>query len=76
MPFVVAWLYCLVSAIAVLVAYRPPDGAAAPAAPSARLTSANGPDADRRLIWATFNAAYVVYLSFAPRVLAEAASAL
>ena len=40
-PFVVASLYCLAGAIAVLVAYRPPRSTAPwrPRAPSARLTS-------------------------------------
>jgi predicted MFS family arabinose efflux permease len=70
-PFVVASLYCLVAAVAMLVAYRAPDGAAAATAvASARLT--------RRewaltlivaIAWGTFNAGYVIYLSFAPRVL-------
>ena len=69
-PFVVASLYCLAGAIAVLVAYRPPRGAAAAAAPSARLTSREWTlTLIAALAWAAFNAAYVIYLSFAPRVL-------
>jgi predicted MFS family arabinose efflux permease len=69
-PFIVASLYCLAGAIAVLVAYRPPDGAAAAAAPSARLTSREWTlTLIAALTWASFNAAYVIYLSFAPRVL-------
>ncbi len=70
-PFVVASVYCLMAAITVLIAYRPPrrTGVAAPA-PSARLTSREW---TLTLIvasaWATFNAGYVVYLSFGPRVL-------
>src|SRR5262249_19169328 len=70
-PFVVASLYCLIAAIAMMIAYPAPDSvAAASAAASARLT--------RRewvltlivaIAWGTFNAGYVIYLSFAPRVL-------
>ena len=69
-PFIVASLYCLAGAIAVLVAYRPPDGGAAAAVPSARLTSREWTlTLIAALTWATFNAGYVIYLSFAPRVL-------
>ena len=70
-PFVVASLYCLAGAIAVLVAYRPPDGAAAAAAPSARSDVARmDAHAHRRARpGPAFNAGYVIYLSFAPRVL-------
>jgi predicted MFS family arabinose efflux permease len=73
MPFVVAALYSLLSAVAVLVFYStPPQGAAAPAAPSARLTGREWSlTLIAAFIWATFNAAYVVYLSFAPRVLTD-----
>ncbi len=72
-PFAVAALYSLLSALAVLALYRsPPRGPTAPAAPSARLT---GREWSLTLIaataWAFFNAAYVVYLSFAPRVLTD-----
>ena len=72
-PFVVAGLYSLLSAIAVLVLYRtPPQGATAPAVPSARLTGREWSlTLIAAFIWATFNAAYVVYLSFAPRVLTD-----
>jgi predicted MFS family arabinose efflux permease len=73
-PFVVASLYSLLSAVAILLLYRPPpQGPTAPAAPSARLT---GREWSLTLIaaatWASFNAAYVVYLSFAPHVLTAA----
>jgi predicted MFS family arabinose efflux permease len=70
-PFVAASVYCLLAAVAVLVAYRPPPGGGAAAVVAASSLS-------RRewtltliasTIWAAFNAAYVVYLSFAPRVL-------
>jgi predicted MFS family arabinose efflux permease len=69
-PFIVASLYCLAGAIAVLLAYRAPDGAAAAALPSARLTSREWTlTLIAALTWAAFNAGYVIYLSFAPRVL-------
>jgi len=70
-PFMVASLYCLVGAIAVLAFYQPPRTAG----PAAVAASA---DLTRRewtltlvasVVWAAFNAAYIVYLSFAPRVL-------
>lgn len=70
-PFVAASLYCLIGAIAVLIVYRPPRGAwgSAPA-PSARLTSREWTlTLIASLAWAAFNAGYVIYLSFAPRVL-------
>lgn len=71
-PFVAASLYCLIGAIAMLLAYRPPPlrtGAAA-VAPSARLTSREWTlTLIASVAWATFNAGYVIYLSFAPRVL-------
>jgi predicted MFS family arabinose efflux permease len=70
-PFLAASLYCLVAAAAVLVGYRPPGAAsAAPAAPSASLTQREWTlTLLASLVWAAFNAAYIVYLSFAPRVL-------
>jgi predicted MFS family arabinose efflux permease len=70
-PFVVASLYCLAGAIAMLVAYRPPRSAVAVAAlPSTRLTSREWTlTLIAAVAWATFNAGYVIYLSFAPRVL-------
>lgn len=73
LPFVVAATYSLLSAVAVLALYRsPPQGATAPAAPSARLTGREWSlTLIAAFIWATFNAAYVVYLSFAPRVLTD-----
>jgi len=73
MPFVVATLYSLLSAVAVLILYRtPPQGSTAPAAPSARLTGREWSlTLIAAFIWASFNAAYVVYLSFAPRVLTD-----
>lgn len=69
--FVAAGLYCLIGTIAMLVAYRPPQGAitAAPAA-SLRLSSREWTlTLIAAAAWATFNAGYVLYLSFAPRVL-------
>jgi predicted MFS family arabinose efflux permease len=70
-PFVVASLYCLVVAGLVFVAYRPPPvSATAPAAASIRLTGREWTlTAIAAVVWSAFNAAYVVYLSFAPRVL-------
>jgi MFS family permease len=71
--FVVASLYCLAGAGAVLAAYRPPAAATVTVGPiSSALT--------RRewtlvliaaLVWGCFNAAYVIYLSFASRVLEQ-----
>jgi predicted MFS family arabinose efflux permease len=70
-PFVVASLYCLIGAIAMLLAYRPPPSVgAAGAAPSAKLSSREWTlTLIVALAWAGFNAGYVVYLSFGPRVL-------
>jgi predicted MFS family arabinose efflux permease len=70
-PFAAASLYCLAGAIAMLVAYRPPRSAVAAAAlPSTRLTSREWTlTLIAAVAWATFNAGYVIYLSFAPRVL-------
>ena len=70
-PFVMASLYCLVAAIAMMLAYRAPDGvAAATAAASARLTRREWMlTLIAAIAWGTFNAGYVIYLSFAPRVL-------
>jgi predicted MFS family arabinose efflux permease len=70
-PFGAAGLYCLLAAVLVFVAYRPPRAAAAAtAAPSMRLTRREWTlTAIAAVVWSTFNAAYVVYLSFAPRVL-------
>lgn len=71
-PFIAASGYCLVAALAVFAGYRPPPDRAAQGAPPAsfRLT---GREWTLTLIassvWAAFNAGYVVYLSFAPRVL-------
>jgi len=70
-PFVAAALYCLVGAIAMLVAYRPPRSTAmATATLSTRLTAREWTlTLIAAVAWATFNAGYVIYLSFAPRVL-------
>jgi len=73
-PFIAAAIYCFIVAGLVLLAYRPPPAAAtAPAAPSMRLTAREWTlTAIAALVWAAFNAGYVVYLSFAPRVLVAA----
>jgi predicted MFS family arabinose efflux permease len=69
--FVAAGIYCLLGTIAMLVAYRPPRGAT----PAAAVASTKLTSREWTLIliaavaWATFNAGYVIYLSFAPRVL-------
>jgi predicted MFS family arabinose efflux permease len=70
-PFAVASAYCLAGALAVLIAYRPPPRTAgAGPAPSLRLTGREWTlTLIASLVWAAFNAGYVVYLSFAPRVL-------
>jgi predicted MFS family arabinose efflux permease len=70
-PFIAAALYCLVGAIAMLVAYRPPRSTTTAAAVlSMRLTSREWTlTLIAAVAWATFNAGYVIYLSFAPRVL-------
>ena len=69
--FVVASVYCVAGAAAVALTYRsPPAVAAIPGPPAAGLPR------DELLltllaatIWGLFNAGYIVYLSFAPRVL-------
>lgn len=69
--FVAASAYCGLALLAVLALYRPPDTASAP-------TTGAFPRLSRRellltgiasLVWAFFNAGYVVYLSFAPATL-------
>lgn len=70
-PFQVASAYCLLAAVAVFALYRVPDAPsqARPAA-SARLTPK-----EWRLVlcaaaaWGVFNAAYVTYLTFGPKIL-------
>ena len=70
-PFGVAGFYCLAVSALVLLCYRPPSiSGTAAAAPSMRLTRREWTlTAIAALVWSFFNAAYVVYLSFAPRVL-------
>jgi predicted MFS family arabinose efflux permease len=74
MAFVVAAVYCVVGAVAVRLCYRAP-----PRAPGAAATPvAVAFDLPRNelvltllaaSVWGMFNAGYIVYLSFAPRVL-------
>ncbi len=71
--FVVASVCCAAGAAAVALAYRAPPAAAQTPGPAAR-----GLPRDELLltllaaaIWGMFNASYIVYLSFAPRVLME-----
>ncbi|MEX0338004.1 MAG: CynX/NimT family MFS transporter [Arenibacterium sp.] len=70
-PFQVASAYCLVAAVAVFAFYRAPDTAGgAKTESTTRLTRQ-----EWRLItcaagaWGTFNAAYVTYLTFGPKML-------
>lgn len=70
-PFIAASLYCLAGAVLLAAAYRPPPAATSTAAaPSVGLTAREWTlTLIAALVWAAFNAAYIVYLSFAPRVL-------
>jgi predicted MFS family arabinose efflux permease len=76
--FGVAAAYCAVGAVAVLLLYRrpPPKGGAASAPPGP--VAAGLPRHELMLtllaaaVWGLFNAGYIVYLSFAPRVLVAA----
>jgi predicted MFS family arabinose efflux permease len=70
-PFMAASLYSLAAAVMVLVFYRPPPQVAVAAAPpSHQLTRQEWTlTLLASLVWAAFNAGYIVYLSFAPRVL-------
>lgn len=70
-PFLVASAYCVVAALALFAFYRaPPDLPKMTAGTAARLTAH-----EWRLVilaaiaWAAFNAGYVVYLAFGPKVL-------
>lgn len=69
--FIVASACCAAGAVAVSLAYRSPPAVAAPAGPAATAL----PRDELLLtvlaaaIWGLFNAGYVVYLSFAPKVL-------
>lgn len=70
-PFIVASGYCLMAAAALFVMYRPPsdlktaasNGAVRLAGPEWRLILCAG------IAWGVFNAGYVAYLSFGPKVL-------
>jgi predicted MFS family arabinose efflux permease len=70
-PFAAASLYCLAAAALVLAFYRPPPQATATVAmPSHRLTRREWSlTLIASVVWAAFNAGYIVYQSFAPRVL-------
>lgn len=69
--FQAASLFCLIAALGVVLLYRPPAGSAPPRGRS----SASLRREEWRLIfcagtaWGVFNAAYVTYLSFGPKVL-------
>mgnify|MGYP005993486659 CR=1 FL=1 len=70
-PFQVASVYCLLAALAVFLFYRPPHDL--PPAKSGSISVLTGQE--WRLIicaaaaWGVFNAAYVTYLSYGPKVL-------
>ena len=72
-PCLVASVYCALGAVSVWVIYRAPGGAIN----SIQSTSWGLPRSELVLtifasgVWALFNAAYIVYLSFAPRVLID-----
>lgn len=70
-PFVVASVCSAAAAAAVAWAYRPPPAAGAAAAP--QINHLPGDELLLTLVaaaaWGLFNAGYVVYLSFAPKVL-------
>lgn len=71
-PFQIASTYCALAALAVLVFYKPPHE---PAHTKGRGSTAQLTRHEWRLIliagaaWGVFNAGYVVYLSFAPKIL-------
>ncbi len=70
-PFQVASIYCLIAALVVYFLYRPPHDL--PDAPGGAQVALSGQE--WRLIlcaaaaWGVFNAAYVTFLAFAPKVL-------
>ncbi len=70
-PFQVASAYCLLAALAVFFGYRPPDNLP----PFRTGTSGRLTGREWRMIvsaglaWGVFNAGYVVYLTFGPKVL-------
>jgi MFS family permease len=70
-PFIAASLYCLAGALLMMIIYRPPPATTSTAAAaSVGLTAREWTlTLMAALVWAAFNAAYIVYLSFAPRVL-------
>ncbi|MFT6076377.1 MAG: MFS family permease [Yoonia sp.] len=72
-PFQVASVYCLLAAFSIFLFYRPPNDLPAVNGSSASTLSA----VEWRLVicaasaWGVFNAAYVTYLSFGPKVIEE-----
>lgn len=77
-PFAAASLYCLLGAAAMWLAYRAPTAHEPIAAEAVATAPAASTTLSRRewiltlaaaLVWAAFNAGYIVYLSFAPQVL-------
>ena len=70
-PFQAASVYCLLAALGVSLFYRPPHDL-----PSATSLSGTGLTSQEwrlvlcaAVVWGVFNAAYVIYLSFGPKVL-------
>ena len=70
-PFHVASTYCLVAALCVFVFYRAPEATK----PAARASTTGLSGKEWRLVlcagcaWGVYNAGYVVYLSFGPKIL-------
>lgn len=78
-PFAVASVWCAVAALAVLSLYRPPHQLSAQIASRVKglLSREWGLIVFAGIAWGTFNAGYVVYLSFGPSMLeAQGMSAL
>ena len=70
-PFAVASVYCALACLAILVFYRTPEGQRPAAAGRIRglLPLEWGLVLCAGIAWGVFNAGYVVYLSFGPRML-------
>ena len=72
-PFQAASAYCLIAAVGVLLLYRPPHDL--PGATGGARVSLTGQEWRLMLCaaaaWGVFNAAYVTYLAFAPKVLED-----
>ena len=71
--FYLASLFCVGGLLLVLLMYRPPSSASVKVVPQGQRLSGREflLTTLAALVWAAFNAAYVVYLSFAPLVLGQ-----